>query len=268
MIKFFRADENDISQLKYLWLECFDDTEQAVELFFNENWCQMRAFCAKDNDKAVSALYLIDTALNGYKAHYLCGASTKSDYRKKGIMAKLIDFALQSAKQDGDIFSVLMPANLSLYNYYAKFEYKAECSVGKKLYIRDELLNFDNCSTEKEYDFEQLQRISFKDDFLLWNNKYRKFAGDYYSLYGSSVICTDDCFAIFEEKSGCAEVFYAVSANDGVLAKRLLENSSAERFIIFEKADKNSNKENYGMIKSLDNNHKIPDDVFIGITLM
>lgn len=268
MIKFFRADKNYISQLKNLWLECFDDTEQAVDLFFNENWCQMRAFCAKDNDKVVSALYLIDTALNGHKAHYLCGASTKSDYRKKGIMAKLIDFALEAAKHDGDIFSVLMPANLSLYNYYAKLGYKAECFVGKKFYSRDELLNFDDCSIEKEYSFEQLQRISFKDNFLFWNDKYRKFAGDYYSLYGSGIICTNDCFAIFEEENGCAEVFYAVSPDEGLLAKRLFENSSAERFVIFGKADNNSNKEKYGMIKSLDNNHKIPNDVFIGITLL
>ena len=63
-------------------------------------------------------------------------------------------------------------------------------------------------------------------------------------------------------------MFYAVSANEGVLAKRLLENSSAERFIIIGKANENSNKEKYGMIKSLDNNMKIPNDVFIGITLM
>lgn len=268
MIKFFKADKNDVAQLKMLWLECFEDTKEAVDLFFDENWHRMRAFCAKDNDRIVSALYLIDTSLSGQKAHYLCGASTKVDYRQKHIMSNLIEFALEIAKQDSDKFSTLVPAQASLYEYYARFGYKDECFVEKRMYSRDELLKFDDCSKKENYDFEQLQRICLEGNFLIWNNDYKNFACEYYKLYGVSVICTSDCLALFEENNGCAEVFYAVSANEGVLAKRLIENSSAERFIIFGKAKENSNKEKYGMIKSLDNNMKIPKDVFIGITLM
>ncbi|MCH5296978.1 MAG: GNAT family N-acetyltransferase [Ruminococcus sp.] len=268
MIEFFKADKNDVAQLKMLWLECFEDTNQAVDLFFDKNWHQMRAFCAKDNDRIVSALYLINAVLNGQKAHYLCGASTKVGYRKRNIMSNLIEFALEIAKQDGDKFSTLVPAQASLYEYYARFGYKAECFVEKRMYSRTELLKLDDCSAIENYDFEQLQRIYLENNFLLWNNNYKKFAREYYRLYGVSVICTSDCFALFEENNGCAEVFYAVSANEGVLAKRLIENSNAERFMIFGKAKENSNKEKCGMIKSLDNNMTIPKDVFIGITLM
>lgn len=268
MIEFFKSDKNDISQLKKLWLDCFDDTKEAVDLFFNENRSILRAFCAKDNDKIVAALYLLNAELNGYKAHYLCGASTKADYRSKGIMKKLIEYALETARQDGDKFSLLMPANESLYDYYARFGYSAECSVSKKLYSRDELLNFDGYGTKTEYDFEQLQRHYFKDNFLLWNNSFKNFVCEYYRIYGTNVICTKNCFAIFEEDGGCAEVFYAVCDNESELAKILLENSSAENFMIFSKAKDNSDKEIYGMIKSLDNNLEIPKDVFIGITLM
>lgn len=268
MIEFFRADKNYVIQMKKLWLECFDDTKEAVDLFFDENWHRIRAFCAKDNDKIVSALYLLDTTLNGYKAHYLCGASTQNEYRKNGIMSELIEFALESASQDGDKFSALMPAKASLYDYYARFGYKAECFVGKRMFSRDELLAFDDCSVKENYDFEQLQKLCFENDFLLWNNSFMEFVCKYYRLYGVSVICTSDCFILFEEDNGCAEVFYLVSANENVLAKRLIEKSSAERFVIFGKAKENSDKEKYGMIKSLDNNIKIPKDVFIGITLI
>lgn len=268
MINFFRADIKDITQLKSLWLGCFDDTKEAVDLFFDENFGRMRAFCAKYNDQVVSALYLLDVTLNDQKAHYLCGASTKENYRKSGVMSGLIQFALETARQDGDKFSALMPANASLYNYYARFGYKTECFAENKVYSRDELLNFNEFSKKEVYDFEQLQTACFKNDFLLWNNEFGKFACDYYRLYGVGVILTGDCFAFFEENDGCAEVLYAASASEGVLAKRLLENSSAERFIIISKAKSNSNREKYGMIKSLDDNMKIPNNVFIGITLM
>lgn len=268
MIEFLRAEKNDISQLKTLWLLCFDDTKEAVNLFFDENDCHMRTYCARDNETVVSALYLLDADLNGQKAHYLCGASTKSDYRRKGIMGKLINFALESAMQDGDKFSVLMPANSDLYEYYSKFGYRSECFAEKRIYLRDELLSFDDCCSEEDYDFETMQKISFKDNFLLWNNDFKKFACDYYKLYGTNVICTNNCFALFEEENDCAEVFYAVYSNRGVLAKNLLKKSNARQFIVWDKAKDNSNKERYGMIKSLDNNMKIPENVFIGITLM
>lgn len=268
MIEFFRAEENDIEQLKTLWFLCFDDTKEAVDLFFDENACRMRAYCARDNETVVSALYLLDADLNGQKAHYLCGASTRSDYRKKGIMGRLIDFALESAMQDGDRFSVLMPANLELYGYYSKFGYKAECFAEKRIYLRDELLSFDDCRSEEDYDFEAMQKISFKDNFLLWNNDFKRFACYYYKLYGTNVICTNNCFALFEENSDCAEVFYAVYSNRSVLAKNLLKKSNAQQFVVWGKAKDKFNKERYGMIKSLDNNMKIPENVFIGITLM
>ena len=268
MINFLRADKNDKAQLKNLWLECFEDTEQAVDLFFDRNKYNMRVFCAKDNDKVVSALYLLDVTLNGQKAHYLCGASTKSDYRKRGIMSGLIKLSLENAVADGDKFSLLMPAKESLYGYYASLGYTTECFAQKRIYSRKDLLSFADCSEKKVCDFEALQRISFDNNFLLWNNKFGTFACEYYRLYGTTVISTSDCFALLDENDGCADVFYAVSTSKSVLAERLLENSSAERFCITYKANKNSDKEKYGMIKSLDSNIKIPENVFIGITLM
>lgn len=268
MIYFFKADKNDTTQLKKLWLECFDDTEQAVNLFFDRNMQKMRVFCAKDKDIIVSALYLLDVTLNGQKAHYLCGASTNADYRKRGIMSGLIEFALENAVADGDKFSALMPAKEPLYDYYARLGYKAECFAQKIVYSRKDLMSLADCSAKKACDFEALQRTSFDNNFLLWNNKFGAFACDYYRLYGTTVISTSDCFALFDENEGCADVFYAVSTSKSVLAERLLENSSAKRFCITYKANENSDKEKYGMIKSLDSNIKIPKNVFIGITLM
>ena len=51
----------------------------------------------------------------------------------------------------------------------------------------------------------------------------------------------------------------------------LIKNSSAKHFVFTGKAEdrlyKNSKIEKYGMIKSLDNNEKIPENTYIGITL-
>ena len=51
----------------------------------------------------------------------------------------------------------------------------------------------------------------------------------------------------------------------------LIKNSNAKRFVFTCKPDdklyKNSINEKYGMIKSIKNNEKIPENTYIGITL-
>ena len=114
------------------------------------------------------------------------------------------------------------------------------------------------------------------------NNEFISFAFKYYSLYDCKVIKSENCCALISEQSDCADVFYSLCISFSTLAKMILENCSADTFVFTQKADcnntdfatqKNSgikgikNIEKYGMIKSLCDKNKIPEDVFIGITL-
>ena len=93
----------------------------------------------------------------------------------------------------------------------------------------------------------------------------------YYEIYGSKVINKNDCFAVFDENENTADVFYSAYENINELSALLLENTKSERFVFTGKSDnaffENCQSQKCGMIKSLDKNHKIPDDVYIGITL-
>ena len=113
--------------------------------------------------------------------------------------------------------------------------------------------------------------MCFKDDFLFQNNKFISFASDYYSLYDCKTVKSDKCFALVEEENGTAEVFYSIYDSFFTLAEMLIKNSNAKRFVFTCKPDdklyKNSINEKYGMIKSIKNNEKIPENTYIGITL-
>lgn len=84
---------------------------------------------------------LVKGTLNGEKSHYLCGASTDESFRGNGIMSRLIDFALDDAKNNGDVYSLLFPANDGLYGFYTKLGYAPSCTVkavnfqGKRLKV-------------------------------------------------------------------------------------------------------------------------------------
>ncbi|MGN0501693.1 MAG: GNAT family N-acetyltransferase [Ruminococcus sp.] len=275
-INFEKDNFEYIPLLKKLWLDCFEEKSQAVDLFFNCCLDFTSFYTASVENNPVAMLYLVSTTLNGKKAHYLCSAATQIEYRNLGIMSRLIDFALADSHKNGDVYSLLFPANEKLYSYYERLGYKALCSASRKVFSREELRLFaenrqSNLPLENSYNYEELQRLCLKDNFLLQNNKFISFASAYYSLYDCKTVKSDNCFALFEEENGTADVFYSLYTDFSVLAEKILENTTAKQFVFTGKQDseiyKNSIIEKYGMIKSLDNNEKIPENTYIGITL-
>ncbi len=300
-VEYKTAGSGDIRELKKLWLSCFEDSRGAAELFFERNKNTYHAYAATADGKIVSALYLIDCKLGGENAHYLCGAATLPEYRKRGIMSALIEYSLNDAKSRGDCFSVLLPANAELYRFYSAHGYRTSCAVSVARITREQLenvgehpcvlprkmnrsLEFDRNPMREQtsglrvdtqvrpykYDFEDLQSGFKKNNFLYWNNNYIRFAIDYYACYGVKTVYSKNALAIFEEENGVCNVFYTIYNNIKELKSLLLSNTEAKYFVIFGKCGEeffdNSKKEKYGMARAL-SSKSLPNDIYIGITL-
>ena len=275
-LNFEKNKSEYIPLLKKLWLDCFEEKSEAVDLFFNRCLDFTSIYTASVENKPVAMLYLVSSTLNAKKAHYLCSAATQIDYRNLGIMGRLIDFSLEDAHKNGDAYSLLFPANDRLYSYYEHFGYKPLCYARRAVFSREELRQFvenkqSNLVLENPYNYEELQKVCLKDNFLLRNNKFISFASYYYSLYDCKAVKTDNCFALIDEENGTADVFYSLYTDFSVFAEKILENTTAKQFVFTGKPDseiyKNSINEKYGMIKSLGNNEIIPENTYIGITL-
>lgn len=274
-ILFTKPCSEDLIQLKALWTDVFEENPKAVSLIFDSFFDIFDGYCAKKGDKIVAALYLIKGNLNGEKAHYLCGAATLPEYRNQGIMSKLIEYALSDAAQSGDKYSLLLPANNGLYNFYSNLGYVPSCSVKKRLFSRSELEACAADSKDKKLTagigFEQLQKLCFADNFLAYNSRFLSFAGEYYKAYGVTFLQNERTVAIVDCNDDCTDVIYSAYADFGELADVLLKNINTEHFAFWGKADNpllaESEKQKYGMIKLLDNNFKISEDIYIGITL-
>jgi predicted acetyltransferase len=194
-INFCKPDSSDIKSLKKLWLSSFDEEPKAVDLFFGKCFNAKQTYIAKYGEKIISALYLISASFNGQKAHYLCGASTHKDFRKQGIMSKLIKYALEDSAKSGDKYSFLFPANDNLYNYYQNFGYRENCIAYISDFSRNDLLS--------------LQELNFSENNILkQGNDFKNFAVEYYSTYNIKNVKSKNYFALFEENENTAEVFY------------------------------------------------------------
>ena len=266
-----KAGIGDIDELKNLWLSCFEDSEEATRLFFERNKNTYHAYTAILDSKIVSALYLIDCKLGGENAHYLCGAATLPEYRKRGIMSALIEYSLNDAKSRGDRFSVLLPANAELYRFYSAHGYRTCCSVRRAEIKRCELEAERGALMRTDTsDFEQMQSGFKKNNFLYWNNNYIRFAIDYYACYGAKTVFNQNALAVFEEEDGVCNVFYTIYNDLKELKSLLLNNTEAKHYVISGKCGEeffdNSKKEKYGMARAL-SSKPLPNDIYIGITL-
>ena len=259
------AESGDIPRLCGLWLSCFDEKPEAAKCFFERNLSDTHGYLAEENGEIIAAVYLIDCRLRGQRAHYLCGAATKPSHRGRGVMSRLIGFALDDAVRRGDRFSTLLPADEGLYRFYAQLGYTAGCEVRTRAF---------DCGAESpasagEPDTQALQRLCCKDRSLFWDQSFIDFAGRYYGCYGVKTLKSAYALAFADCDNGCADVFYALY-NDISELKSLLSAEGVRRFSLAGCGENplfsGAPAKKYGMIKSLTDENP-PDGVYIGITL-
>lgn len=262
------ADSKSIIQLKSLWIEAFGDNENATEAFFEGVFYCADAFAAFDGNTVVSALYLLRTELNGKKAYYLCGAATLKKYRKRGIMSRLIEYALSAAKKKGYEYLLLLPADESLYSYYSRFGFERKCRATKIMLSRQELLDITN-GKGKEYLLAMMRDFINGQDSLIYDNKAVSLAAGYYREFGTCVVSNEDSLGFFEENGEVCSVIFFKCRDFAKLSLLLLNHSQCNSFEFVIPGNSKiggSNVFEYGMIKPLNNKTQLPDNSFIGLT--
>ncbi len=118
------------SSLTELWNCVFGDSYDFIELIFKAEYNDpILCFAELDGDRAVSAFYLIKNTLKFenelFDGYYLYAAATLPEYRKSGIMSRLIREAQGYCKERNVDFITLVPSEESLYGYYSRFAFES-----------------------------------------------------------------------------------------------------------------------------------------------
>lgn len=159
------AGKNDKNQLYRLWQEAFGDAEKDIDLFFKSVIKADNTVVGETDGKIVSALYLIEAEIvrgdNSYPAYYVYAAATDKKFRRQGIMAKLLEYSSELARQRGVDYLFLHPETEKLYGYYAKNGFKTAFYNGcdndgyvkwsEEIKELDRLLNDGEADTRDEH---------------------------------------------------------------------------------------------------------------------
>jgi predicted acetyltransferase len=118
-----------VAALKAMWTLCFpEDTEDFIDFYFNRVYKDEETLVYIIDNKPVAALQMIPFQLNVFgkpdNAAYLSGVMTHPDFRRHGIMKKLLSHSLAEMQKRGFSFVFLLPQEKWLTGFYKKFGFE------------------------------------------------------------------------------------------------------------------------------------------------
>lgn len=164
-------------------------------------------------------LFLIEGKINDNQVKYLYAACTHPEFRRMGIMEKLLKYSEDYCRKLGYSAIFLVPANEHLYGYYKKFGYvdsfkKYIAKINYKISAPE--ISFDATEDVDKVLFLRKKLISGINSFV-FSDEVMKYSFNEHLYNGGNILYFDN-----KEKSALA--FY-YNTEDGVIIKELLCNS-------------------------------------------
>ncbi|HZJ78644.1 MAG TPA: GNAT family N-acetyltransferase [Clostridia bacterium] len=240
------AKKSDIPALSELWKMCFGDTDEYIEFFMKNRFVPVKTLVKKVDEKIISMLFLLDgeVKIHGeiFSSIYIYAAGTNTEFRKKGYMEELIDWAKAIAKGKSVDFISLVPSNEQLFSYYSKFGFKESFKRKEITLSRKQLKAISVESAQSGLPCaENVLKLrnsvlSFYDSFL-WDEFAINYALKEHNItQGKSVFAykADELcgYALFHENNGITNIkeLCALLGSFGHVAKLLFESTESNVF--------------------------------------
>lgn len=114
----------DTASLKALFRDCFSDSPEDTERFFSTVYEPEKTVVFEDNGAIRAELFMIDAQIYScgsfLKAVYIYGVCTAEAFRSRGFASALMGFAENAAREKKTDVLALVPAEKSLFEYYAR----------------------------------------------------------------------------------------------------------------------------------------------------
>lgn len=126
-------------QLVALWKTCFGDSDSFIRLFFDRVYRDENALTLERDGRLCCALHIVPYKMRAGEREltmaYVCGVATWPEFRRQGLMGRLMRQALEEMTSRGYDLTSLIPATPVLFNYYRAFGYQKFFNYSLTSYI-------------------------------------------------------------------------------------------------------------------------------------
>ena len=206
-----------------LWNENFDDgtgfCDFAFSLVTNDD-----IYIVTEDEKVVSMLMAVtELEYKGKKGFYLYSACTAREYRGRGYMHALVEYALQDQKEKGNTFCVLQPAGEKLFEFWKTMGFEKTISMRKcEIEIKRNIwkaADFDIITSSR---FRRTREKFAEENMVHYTPKsYEKYTRYMYTCGGSTAESENAYAVYFVEKSSL--VVKELLASSTLYATHLLQ---------------------------------------------
>jgi ribosomal protein S18 acetylase RimI-like enzyme len=225
-----------------IWKTCFGDGDAYINFFLDKLFVPQHCLLYTLDGEAAAMLHLLPMIYNGgdkqADAQYIYAAATMPEYRRRGIMGELIDFAATLGADNGRVFTVLMPANEGLYEYYQKCGFSTAFYVKRAQMGRGELEKLAaGAPPLKDIQFDAglifRQRAIYFKPAVLWGFEMFEYIADEWRFSGGKIFAWAGGFSFLKRTSDALFIKEACM-RDGELpafAAALLKLYDGQKFV-------------------------------------
>ncbi|MDR0755004.1 MAG: GNAT family N-acetyltransferase [Prevotellaceae bacterium] len=113
---------------KALYKLCFDDSDKFADFYFDKRYTEKNHFAIFENNNPVAALQAIPYMMTFFDEKidlaYLSAICTHPNFRRQGLMTKLLEKTYRQLFADGIYAAFLIPADSYLFDIYGKNDYE------------------------------------------------------------------------------------------------------------------------------------------------
>lgn len=280
------ADYNDIKQLQKIWQIAFGDDQKALDRFFTHLFVPENTVVYRENNKAVSVVYMLPCKQSdGKNGLYIYAVATDPEFKGHGIASKLIDKANYVAKKRGFGFTVLVPGEEWLFDFYRKNGYNKTINLKKVTLLKEDIIKIGNNNIQLN---EINDLYSVRSQYYSKNCNYIEFSKDHISHaryliehYGKKLLQINDYTGqgyMVCDKIGSSLLIkeFAVSDNllNGTIGLLNTNFPDIDQFVfwlpinnnLFDSIGKTEIMQ-YGLVNQLSDNGYIDNNPFLGMVL-
>lgn len=231
------------NSLRVLWKTCFGDPQHYENFYFDNVYTNNKVYALQDKGMIHVNSYRCKVMGHEMMLPYIVGVATDKQYRRQGVMRKLLEQVLSDLHREGVPFVYLMPAK---EEYYLPFGFrsvtmKKECLVTNTCVQSTKQIQYlryeEFCKQPKDFRLQLLEQIN------QWlEQRYDVYAlhdKDYYELLyrekacqsGNVVFCFEDSI---NADMLCGVFAYAMDADIPYVEQMLVKESMLQGLDIRE----------------------------------
>ena len=173
MIEF--ATIKDKKELSSLWQMTFLEDSAFIESFFKNVFPSVVTPVIRLDGEIASSLFLLPCKIGNFNGRCVYCAMTKYSQRGKGYMKQLLDFSYDYCKEQGLDFLFLVPAEASLFDYYAKCGFEKFGTSRMYTFSENEPVIKENLEIDCEIEFDNSVLGYWKNSCIVYGGEATDF---------------------------------------------------------------------------------------------